>query len=104
MANRVSYRRVGRASRASRAGWRHHLPHIAVFAEPGYPEGHAFPVQPYGADSVSGGKPLRLRGRRNGPVHAAGSMGSPPYDLTFEWSDDKIYCSELVWKVYERAL
>ena len=25
------------------------------------------------------------------------------YDLTFEWSDDKIYCSELVWKIYERA-
>jgi uncharacterized protein YycO len=25
------------------------------------------------------------------------------YDLTFEWSDDKIYCSELVWKIYKRA-
>lgn len=25
------------------------------------------------------------------------------YDWTFEWSDDKIYCSELVWKVYQRA-
>jgi hypothetical protein len=24
-----------------------------------------------------------------------------PYDLTFEWSDDKIYCSELVWKLYK---
>lgn len=27
-----------------------------------------------------------------------------PYDLTFAWSDDRIYCSELVWKVYQRAL
>lgn len=27
-----------------------------------------------------------------------------PYDLTFEWSDNRIYCSELVWKIYERAL
>ena len=27
-----------------------------------------------------------------------------PYDLTFEWSDDRIYCSELVWKIYERSL
>jgi len=27
-----------------------------------------------------------------------------PYDLTFEWSDERIYCSELVWKIYERAL
>lgn len=26
------------------------------------------------------------------------------YDLHFGWSDDKIYCSELVWKAYKRAL
>lgn len=25
------------------------------------------------------------------------------YDLYFEWSDDRIYCSELVWKVFERG-
>ena len=25
------------------------------------------------------------------------------YDLAFEWSDDKIYCSELIWKIYQRA-
>ncbi len=25
------------------------------------------------------------------------------YDLTFEWTDDKIYCSELIWKIYQRA-
>lgn len=25
------------------------------------------------------------------------------YDLTFEWSDNKMYCSELIWKVYQRA-
>jgi hypothetical protein len=27
-----------------------------------------------------------------------------PYDLYFEWSDERIYCSELVWKVYKMAL
>ncbi|MBI2837830.1 MAG: YiiX family permuted papain-like enzyme [Acidobacteria bacterium] len=27
-----------------------------------------------------------------------------PYDLTFEWSDDRIYCSELVWKLFKRSL
>jgi uncharacterized protein YycO len=27
-----------------------------------------------------------------------------PYDLVFGWSDDRIYCSELVWKAYDRAL
>ena len=26
------------------------------------------------------------------------------YDLYFEWSDQRIYCSELVWKLYQRAL
>jgi hypothetical protein len=25
------------------------------------------------------------------------------YDATFEWSDDKIYCSELIWKIYQRG-
>jgi uncharacterized protein YycO len=25
------------------------------------------------------------------------------YDLTFEWSDNKIYCSELIWKVYQKS-
>jgi uncharacterized protein YycO len=29
-------------------------------------------------------------------------MGKP-YDIYFEWSDDKIYCSELVWKIYKQA-
>jgi uncharacterized protein YycO len=27
-----------------------------------------------------------------------------PYDLTFGWSDDRIYCSELVWKLYKSAV
>lgn len=26
------------------------------------------------------------------------------YDLFFEWSDDRIYCSELVWKIFNRGL
>ncbi len=25
------------------------------------------------------------------------------YDLYFEWSDERIYCSELVWKIYKEA-
>lgn len=25
------------------------------------------------------------------------------YDIYFEWSDEKIYCSELVWKIYKEA-
>lgn len=26
------------------------------------------------------------------------------YDARFEWNDDRLYCSELVWLVFERAL
>lgn len=26
------------------------------------------------------------------------------YDLKFEWSDEKMYCSELVWKIYDQGL
>lgn len=29
---------------------------------------------------------------------------SRPYDLTFSWDDERIYCSELVWKIYKNAL
>ena len=35
---------------------------------------------------------------------AAGKYVGRPYDLYFEWSDDRIYCSELVWKIYRDAL
>lgn len=35
---------------------------------------------------------------------AAKPFEGRPYDLIFEWSDSKIYCSELVWKIYDRAL
>jgi hypothetical protein len=26
------------------------------------------------------------------------------YDFAFEWSDNKMYCSELIWKIYQRAV
>lgn len=35
---------------------------------------------------------------------AAEVFAGRPYDLIFAWSDECIYCSELVWKVYDRAL
>ncbi len=35
---------------------------------------------------------------------AGAQFQGKPYDLTFEWSDARIYCSELVWKIYYRAL
>jgi hypothetical protein len=35
---------------------------------------------------------------------AATKFQGKPYDLTFEWSDNRMYCSELVWKIYDRGL
>lgn len=35
---------------------------------------------------------------------AGAAYAGKPYDLVFAWSDDKIYCSELVWKIYQRTL
>jgi uncharacterized protein YycO len=35
---------------------------------------------------------------------AAQKYAGRPYDLTFEWSDRRMYCSELVWKAYDQAL
>lgn len=30
-------------------------------------------------------------------------MTGKNYDLYFEWSDDRIYCSELIWKIYKEG-
>ncbi len=54
-------------------------------------------------------KRLRDRDRRLTPpvldrMKAVGSrFVGRPYDLAFGWSDDRIYCSELVWKVYREG-
>ena len=38
-------------------------------------------------------------------LRAAGQpMLGHDYDLAFNWSDKQIYCSELIWKVYDRGL
>lgn len=34
----------------------------------------------------------------------AEELRGKPYDPCFEWSDTRIYCSELVWKIYKRTL
>ncbi|ALM50637.1 peptidoglycan peptidase [Flavobacterium psychrophilum] len=37
-------------------------------------------------------------------MQAAGKrMTGKNYDLYFEWSDDRIYCSELIWKIYKEG-
>jgi uncharacterized protein YycO len=34
----------------------------------------------------------------------AATFAGKLYDSAFNWSDEKLYCSELVWKVFHRAL
>jgi hypothetical protein len=33
----------------------------------------------------------------------ASSFLNKSYDIYFDWSDDKLYCSEYVWKIYQRG-
>ena len=35
---------------------------------------------------------------------AGNKFQGKPYDSYFEWSDKRIYCSELVWKTYDRGI
>ncbi len=35
---------------------------------------------------------------------SADTFSGKPYDPYFQWSDERIYCSELVWKIYNQAL
>ncbi len=37
-------------------------------------------------------------------VKQAETYLNKPYDVYFEWNDDAIYCSEIVWKAYQYAL
>ena len=43
--------------------------------------------------------PQVLEALRRSTVNYSGK----DYDLLFQWSDDKMYCSELIWKLYQRA-
>ena len=36
-------------------------------------------------------------------ISEAEMMKGRNYDIYFGWSDEKIYCSELIWKIYKRA-
>jgi len=46
----------------------------------------------------------RLTGETLRKMRAVGEqLAGKDYDPYFEWSDERIYCSELVWKVFERG-
>lgn len=37
-------------------------------------------------------------------IDEAEKMLGQPYDIQYEWDDEKIYCSELIYKAFDRAL
>jgi hypothetical protein len=61
-----------------------------------------------------GGRYVVKRLRDSAPLHdptrlealrrAALAFLRRPYDDYFEWSDERVYCSELVWKAYDRGI
>ena len=65
-------------------------------------------------DRGEGGRYVARRLRDDGPLRdpakalalrqAALAFEGRPYDPYFEWSDGRVYCSELVWKAYNRGL
>lgn len=74
-------------------------------------------VEPVGITSVKNFKSLSMPGtfaakRLKAPIPAeayqtARAWGKKQvglhYDSQFRWSDERMYCSELVWKIYEKA-
>ena len=57
-------------------------------------DGHWVAKRWVGAEKMDG---AQLRAQ----LHKAGArFRGLPYDLQFGWSDERIYCSELVWKMY----
>jgi len=49
-------------------------------------------------------KTILTKGNLERLARTAATFKGKPYDFVFNWSDEKIYCSELVWKIYYRAL
>ena len=49
-------------------------------------------------------EPQRLTPEAFAAMYAATqAFAGKKYDLLFRWTDDKMYCSELIWKLYKRA-
>ena len=80
-----------------------------MFYEPGRRDKAKLPHDPFKA--IVAPRPIgwistrALDGRINlAPYSFFNGFAGRPYDTMFEWSDDRLYCSELVWKLYDRAL
>ena len=60
-------------------------------------DGHYVLMRIKDRDTVLGSREIRAM------KEAAQSFANKKYDLYFKWTDDEIYCSELIWKIYERG-
>ena len=61
-------------------------------------EGNAFVVKRLKNESILSME--KLTAMKN----IAKTFENKPYDGLFAWADNRIYCSELVWKIYKRGL
>jgi len=55
-------------------------------------------------ERLKNAKAILTEGNLEKLERTAATFKGKPYDWVFNWSDEKIYCSELVWKIYYRAL
>lgn len=51
---------------------------------------------------IKGAKEILTPERISQMKNYGSSLLGKHYDLYFEWSEDRIYCTELVWKMYDR--
>ncbi len=61
-------------------------------------DGHYVVKRLKNSDEVLGDPMVQIK-----MVGAAKAARGAPYDPYFEWSNDRIYCSELVWKVFSEG-
>ena len=55
------------------------------------------------AKRLSDSETVLSRDVLNRMLETGRAFDGKPYDGVFEWSDDRVYCSELVWKIYKRG-
>ncbi|MFZ5481466.1 MAG: YiiX/YebB-like N1pC/P60 family cysteine hydrolase [Myxococcota bacterium] len=110
----VFHRSASRQSEAIARATHSDLTHVGVVLER---EGRLRvfeAVQPVGwaeiDDWTSRGRGLEIRRLEGLAGDALGRMQAlavewtgRPYDAGFSWTDDRLYCSELVWKLFDRA-
>jgi uncharacterized protein YycO len=57
----------------------------------------------YAIKRLKGADTLLTKDKLRKMKAAGAALAGKNYDLYFEWSNDRIYCSELIWKIYKQG-